>query len=53
VVNEICNAPNHAAKAILLHLTYSIRYGESLYYVELLHFCTKPPKKCTINHILT
>ena len=31
----------HCGQGVLPHLTFSIRYSESLYYVEMLHFCAK------------
>ena len=41
LLGNIVQTTEHCAQGVLPHLTFSIRYGESLYYVEMLHFCAK------------
>ncbi|WP_303931010.1 hypothetical protein [Veillonella dispar] len=40
-MGNIGQTTEHCAQGVLPHLTFSIRYGESLYYVEMLHFSAK------------
>ncbi|ETJ43841.1 hypothetical protein Q604_UNBC02132G0001, partial [human gut metagenome] len=37
-MGKLGQTTEHCAQGVLPHLTFSIRYSESLYYVEMLHF---------------
>ena len=40
-MGKLGQTTEHCAQGVLPHLTFSIRYSESLYYAEMLHFCAK------------